>query len=189
MSMPNLFVSVGHCQKYPGACYGKLIEYDLNLLLRKKLVDLFHISKLKVSFIEVPLGSLDEKVAFINSKAMKGDLALELHFNASNNLAANGFEVLYYPGSVEGLNFARVILGGFSDVLPFTNRGIKERSDLFFLRKTNIPSIITEPLFLSNEKEAFYLKYTFSLDVIAKAILRGVLMIFFSRRIQICVNN
>ena len=54
------------------------------------------------------------------------------------------------------------------------NRGIKERSDLLFLKGTNCPAVITEPLFLSHENSARLVLSEEFLDKVAMAIYTGI---------------
>ena len=60
------------------------------------------------------------------------------------------------------------------DLLPFTDRGLKKRDDLYLLKATTIPAVIVEILFIDNDQEASYLFYPRAHLLIAKAIFRGI---------------
>lgn len=89
-------------------------------------------------------------------KAVKADVAIELHFNCSDSSKANGHEWLYWSTSEKSKKLAHWFDAMF-DELPLFSRGIlpRFRSDrgAAFLRLTHCPSIICEPFFGSNAKD------------------------------------
>ena len=85
-------------------------------------------------------------------KEQKASIAVELHFNASDNSKANGMEMLYWNTSRIGLSLAEYLLRGCKKYFPMIkNRGIKKRDTgdrgATFLRKTHCPAVIAEPFF------------------------------------------
>lgn len=89
-------------------------------------------------------------------RAVKADVAIELHFNSSDNEKANGHEWLYWNSSAKSKTLAHW-LGAMFDELPLFSRGIlpRYRSDrgALFLRLTHCPAVICEPFFGSNKKD------------------------------------
>ncbi|MGA1825716.1 MAG: N-acetylmuramoyl-L-alanine amidase [bacterium] len=126
------------------------------------------------TYIPVKSGPLKEKVAFINKEATDVSIAVEIHFNASESRKAQGIETLYFPGSTQGKRLAVSIQQTLRNVLPFKDRGIIERNNLYFLKATTIPAIIAEILFIHNNQEAFYLFYPRSHLLIANALFKGI---------------
>ena len=108
--------------------------------------------------ILVPAGVLKNKVDFINSRIMNGDIALEIHFNSAMSKGEHvgrGSKTLYYPGSTTGKALAEVIQDALATIFP-PDRGVKEgwyhmdpaRGADFFLAKTKCPAVILEPEFV-----------------------------------------
>ena len=94
------------------------------------------------------------------------DYYISIHFNAFNK-NANGCEILYYS-SVD----AR--MKGVLDKLcslGFTNRGFKQRQNLYVLKNTNAKAMLIEVCFCDSSKDM----KIYNTDKVAKAILEGFL--------------
>lgn len=77
------------------------------------------------------------------------DLNLELHLNAASNATAEGTETLYK--SVMGKKYATAICKSLTEL--WTNRGPKQRTDLYFLNATKAPAVLIEMFFCTNPYE------------------------------------
>lgn len=101
------------------------------------------------------------------------DLYIEIHLNCSSNPKANGTEVLIYPGSSKSAPYAKKVNDSICKELGTFDRtygtGYKE-SSLIVLRKTNMPAILIEPLFVGNTGDVA--KYT--PEKLALAIAKGI---------------
>ena len=101
------------------------------------------------------------------------DLYVEIHLNCSNNPEANGTEVLINPGSSKSAPYAKKVNDSICKELGTFDRtygnGYKE-SSLIVLRKTNMPAILVEPLFVGNASDVS--KYT--ANKVALAIAKGI---------------
>lgn len=86
------------------------------------------------------------------------DFALFIHYNAylDDWNEANGIEVLYY--SATGKKCAEVVLAELIKGTKQSNRGVKERKDLYVLKNTNMPACLGEGGFMTNEIEATLMK-------------------------------
>lgn len=73
------------------------------------------------------------------------DLVIEMHLNAAGP-EAEGCEVLYK--SDEGKKYALKVQAALSQI--FTNRGIKQRDDLYILNGTKPPAILVETFFCTS---------------------------------------
>lgn len=61
-------------------------------------------------------------------KEQEASVAIELHFNASDNTKAEGMEMLYWNTSRIGMSLAEYVLRGCQRYFPLIkNRGIKSR--------------------------------------------------------------
>jgi N-acetylmuramoyl-L-alanine amidase len=82
------------------------------------------------------------------------DYFISLHTNASTSPAANGSEALVYSSPSRSASLAEDILEGLTEATGLRNRGVKVRSGLYVLRKTQMPAVLVELAFISNPEEA-----------------------------------
>lgn len=122
-----------------------------------------------------PPTSLTGKILMVNSE--NPDFAVDVHLNSLTKPIVRGTEVLYYPGSERGKAIARVFQRHLVRMLVTPNRGIEERVDLGFLKKTRCPAIITESEFISNEEVALALSQGTMTWEIALAHVKAILEI------------
>ncbi len=151
---------VGHCVPNQGAFSEALncheFEYNSTLAFRIK---------------ENPyLANVDVEVFFRNNNnniqevygRVKGwcpDLVVSLHFNSANTTAAHGSEVWYSDSHADNADFAFNMLLRCLEALSLRNRGTKEatkddRANGILKQIQNIPMILIEPFFGSNEGDS-----------------------------------
>lgn len=107
--------------------------------------------------------------------AHKVDLDISIHFNSGRNDkvgdgSTGGVEVLIYNSTSKAMDEAERICNKVSS-LGLRNRGIKTRSDLYFLRKTKSPALLVECLFVDDADDIKKYNYI----TIAKSIVEGIL--------------
>jgi N-acetylmuramoyl-L-alanine amidase len=93
--------------------------------------------------------SLPGRVAIAN--AQRDAIFISLHYNAAPRAAAEGFETYYY--SKRSAKLAAACYSRIIQAWPGSRRGIRTRG-FYVIRKTTIPSILVEPGFLTNPREA-----------------------------------
>ena len=171
MTAYNVAISAGHHPGAKGATYQGATEYDEAVKWQAQIVEMLT-EKTFDKYLHmrphaIETGTLPHKVAQIN--AIKYcDLALEIHFNGAADPNINGCETLYYPGSNDGFEYARVLQKKMHLAMNNRGRGIKEgwykmdrpdRVDFdgdvegdevidYFLRKTKCVALILEPEFI-----------------------------------------
>lgn len=88
-------------------------------------------------------------------------ILVSIHANAHGNGRdfndANGITVLHYPTSTRSKAIAQVFQDALIGATGLRDRGIKGRDDLSILRKTNMPAVLTENGFYTNEAECYQL--------------------------------
>ena len=99
----------------------------------------------------------------------KYDLIIELHLNAHNG-SGNGAEVLYYS------NNGKIVAQRIQDKLKtmFKNRGIKQRTDLYILKKSNPISVLLETFFCDNKNDCSIADSKGTKEI-ARLIVEGIL--------------
>lgn len=103
------------------------------------------------------------------------DLDVSIHFNCGvedmkGNGKTTGVEVLVYKTSGVAYETAKRICKEV-EKLGYKNRGVKQRTDLFFLKKTKAPALLVECCFV-DDKDDIDLYHAKSM---AKAIAQGIL--------------
>ena len=109
--------------------------------------------------------NLKNIVANCNSHSV--DLDISIHFNAYNG-QAHGTEVLLF-GNGKHRDIGQRIVNEIS-ALGFTNRGIKDGSNLYVVKYTNALAILIECCFCDNAEDA----KLYNAESMANAIVRGI---------------
>lgn len=149
----TIAISAGHHPSRPGACYKGFCEHPEAVLWATLVVDLLGYQHA----VQVPPGTLREKVGFINGLGCEA--AVEIHFNSAvdrdGNRVGEGSETLYYPGSARGRELAERLQSAIAPHFP-PDRGVKEgwyrmdpsKGPDYFLARTRCPAVILEPEFI-----------------------------------------
>lgn len=83
------------------------------------------------------------------------DMFVSIHLNAFEQSKYYGAQTFYPEGKEESVQLSKYIQGELKRVVDKTNnREIKPRDDIYLLKENEIPSVLIECGFLSNEKEA-----------------------------------
>ena len=106
--------------------------------------------------------------------AHKVNLDVSINFNSGakdkkGNGKSTGTEVLIYSNSSKAKKKAKSIVNEISK-LGFKNRGVKVRSDLYVLRKTNAPALLIECCFVDDKDDV----KIYDCDEMARAIVKGI---------------
>lgn len=97
------------------------------------------------------------------------DLDVSVHFNAYKPTTSKmGVEVLYYDNK----DLASEVSEAISKAGSLTNRGAKERKDLYFLNSTKKPAILIEVCFCDSQADVD--SYNKNFDSICKAIVKAI---------------
>ena len=115
--------------------------------------------------------SLSEICEFANSA--EADLFVSIHCNAAVTDQAHGAETYHASGSVNGERLARAIQLQIIGNLPVTNRGVKE-ANFYVLKHTDMPAVLVELAFLSNDHDELLLVHPQWQDKFARAIADGI---------------
>lgn len=78
------------------------------------------------------------------------DVAISIHLNSAASEQANGVETWSYPGNTTMKVLGESITNKLSLDMGYNDRGQKESSTLYILKKTSCPCIIVECGFVSN---------------------------------------
>ena len=188
-----VMIDAGHGGKDPGAMpkgedgeylqnNGKNVqEKDVTLSIALKVRDALAASGVNVQMTRSTDTFLElSEIGEIANRA-DADLFVSIHCNSFDGSGPNGVEVLTH--STEGKDaygitsnqIAKNILAEYVPETGFYNRGIKDGSWLAVLKRTNMPGVLVETGFLTNEENLAALLDDGMQTKMAQAIARGVL--------------
>lgn len=163
----------GHGDYDPGAVGNGVNEKDVNLqialIVRDKLVsDGYTVMMTREDDTFV---SLSDRAEYANS--LNADLFISIHNNSAENSSAKGTEVLC-NFSTNGKQLAENILNEIVKRIDTVDRGLKDGSRMAVIRRTSMPAVIVEGLFISNSSDAKKLKDNNIIEKIADGIYVGI---------------
>ena len=79
---------------------------------------------------------------------------LSLHTNASNINSASGIEAYAFARPSVAFTLGQIILEELSDTTGLRNRGMQVRTNLYVLRRTQMPAVLIELGFITNPRDA-----------------------------------
>jgi N-acetylmuramoyl-L-alanine amidase len=164
--MPTIVIDIGHHENDSGAVANSLREVDLNVSICKYLVKELERHGLKVV---VTTGTLQNRAKVAND--IEADWFISVHNNAGGG---DGTEVLVYSNQLPQKAMAQNILDEIVNQGLNNSRGIKERPDVYVLRKTIMPAVLIECAFIdTKDKECIDEEH--EREVFGKAIAKGIL--------------
>lgn len=178
----KIYLDAGHGGADPGAIGHGIEEKDIALAVSLKVVDHLrrHEFEVKLSRSTDVGKSLQARTNEAN--AWGADAFVSIHCNAAASPTAEGFEVWHtiHASRSKGDELARAIVSWLDQLTPLTNRGARSKAgssgqDYYHvIRETKMPAVIVECGFVSNQKDAAYLKSPEGKAAIAEAIARGI---------------
>ena len=188
----TIVLDAGHGGIDPGAMNKDktVLEKDINLQITMKIKELIEASGGNVILTRDKDVSLYEegnnkttrqkynenlknrKKIIENSQA---DMFISIHLNSFEDSKYYGAQTFYPAGKEDGKSLAQIIQTELKRVVDNTNnREIKPREDLYLIKENQMPSVLIECGFLSNENEAKLLADEEYQEKIAWAIYVGI---------------
>ena len=100
------------------------------------------------------------------------DYFISIHTNASSQVAATGSEAFAFSSPSVAFSLGEDILEGLNEVTGLRNRGMQVRTNLYVLRRTNMPAVLVELGFITNPRDAELMSTR--PDLFAEGIYRGI---------------
>ncbi|MEC7838474.1 MAG: N-acetylmuramoyl-L-alanine amidase [Chlamydiota bacterium] len=120
---------------------------------------------------------LSDRAKFANDRRPK--LFVSVHYNAADNRAAKGIEVYYYKSekdrlrSEESKKLAASVLDTVISSTKAKSRGVKH-GNFAVIRETNMPAILVEGGFMTNNEEMIKIRDASYMKKIAWGIAQGI---------------
>ena len=149
----RIAIDPGHGGRDPGAVAGDIFEKDLNLNLSAYLFKICLNRGLNPFLLRGGDYNLQLEERVNLAEAAGAELFLSVHHNGAASSGANGTETFHFPGSRFGVLYAEYIQQGMLDILGSRDRGVKTSNRLYVLRRTSMPAVLIEPLFVTGEED------------------------------------
>ena len=167
-----IILDPGHGGADVGATRNNVFEKDLNLEVSKKVYDILTKAGLKVEMTRTTdvNPTLQERCDFSNER--KSVVFVSIHTNASVNEAPNGIETHFYHDN--SIDLSNIVHKHLINETKALDRGTI-KSMFYVINHTNVPSILVEMGYISNDKERMALQTKDRQDKTAKAIAEGII--------------
>ena len=151
--MKKILVNPGHdVNKDPGAVNKILNLTEANIV---RVIGDMVSAKLTASDYEVCCLQDNYLTGVITAaNNWQADIFVSIHCNGFNSPQANGTETLYYSGSAAGKRLAQCLQDSLVGEFGLTDRGIKSADWAGVLKSTDMPAVIVEMAFITNDREA-----------------------------------
>jgi N-acetylmuramoyl-L-alanine amidase len=177
----KLYLDPGHGGEDPGAQGNGLNEKDITLAIalkiRKLILNDYENVQVKMSRTSDTTISLEQRSSAAN--AWDADFFLAIHINSADS-AAQGYEDFIYNGasnSSKAAKYQDLIHAEVIKVNQLKDRGQK-RANFHVLRETNMPALLTENGFISNNHDANLMKDSAWQQQVAQGHVNGIAKAF-----------
>ncbi|MBV6627409.1 MAG: N-acetylmuramoyl-L-alanine amidase [Rivularia sp. (in: Bacteria)] len=161
--MGRIFISAGHGGKEaggidPGSIAGGTTEAKEMIFLRDLILTELRARGFEVLSVPDSL-SARASIQWINSRARRNDVAVEIHADAAASPAVNGASVYYIANNaVRKANAETLLMGLLRRVPQINSRGVKPDTStgmgrLMFTREVAIASLLMQVIFLSSPED------------------------------------
>lgn len=161
-----IVIDAGHGGDDPGKVgVNDALEKDINLAIAKKLQKIMEEKGIKTRMTREDEGGLyaegatnkkvedmKKRVEIINE--VKPVLVVSIHQNSYHEEGVKGAQVFYYTHSTEGEQAAVIMQEALLALDKTNTRKAKANDTYYMLKRTEVPTIIVECGFLSNQEEA-----------------------------------
>lgn len=184
----TIVIDAGHGGRDPGKVgVNNTLEKDINLKIALKLKALLEQNDYKVIMIREEdtglysesdsnkkVSDMKKRVEIINNS--NAILAVSIHQNSFTQEEIKGAQVFYYTGSAAGKEYAGILQEQLKKTINDGNKRQAKSNDAYYmLKKTQIPIVIVECGYLSNNKEAQLLNTDEYQEKMAWAIHLGMI--------------
>lgn len=176
----SIILDAGHGGWDPGKVVGETKEKDINLKISDKLLAYLEqggcivtpTRNADTALDKDKRGDLKARTEF--AKSAQGDMLISVHQNFYPKASVKGAQVFYYKNSEESKALAELIQKRLCELDGTNTRVAKANGEYYLLKKTEIPAVIIECGFLSNQEEKEKLNSEEYQSELAWAIYLGI---------------
>lgn len=169
-----LVVDAGHGGKDTGTppLSGNWEEKDYNLDFVQKIEENWDMEncKLYLTRWEDEQVSLSSRVDFANK--VKADWFVSVHCNGTDEYGGTGLEALYKTNGYKKQSraMAKLCMETLENATGFVNRGLLDGQSIYIVREAEMPMVLLEMGFLSDEENLSYMKQEINREKMAQAV-------------------
>jgi N-acetylmuramoyl-L-alanine amidase len=147
--MPKVFLSAGHGGSDPGAVANGLYEKTINLNTLLECAN--ELTRHGITVVCSRTTDVDDPVAqeVKEANSSGADVAVSFHANAGGG---DGFEAFYHSNNTKGKSLAALCEKHVKN-LGQNSRGVKHGDGLYFIKNTNMTSVLVESFFVDNSND------------------------------------
>jgi len=150
--MPSVVIDPGHGGKDPGGCGCGLQEKNLVLDIGKRMMPLLQKSGVTAYLTRDQDVFVPISTRYNLANSLNADCFISIHTNAEGSGTAHGFEILWYSERTK-VTFGYIMKGHLLEVHNDWRRWVYG-DYASVVKKTKMPALLTESLFITNPKEA-----------------------------------
>ena len=180
----TIYIDPGHGGVDPGAYYKNVYEDVINLEISLKLRDkleslggVVYLTREGDYDVANPNAYLRKRSDLYNRATMinesNADVYLSIHLNASTSADWKGAQVFYDDVNSNNKEIAETFQSYFNKYLN-SKRSAKEIKTLYMYQRINVPGVLLEVGFISNENERYILRQGWYQDKIVNTICKGL---------------
>ena len=177
-----LVIDAGHGGKDGGALSSKkdVFEKNINLDILLKLKELLDKEDIKVYYTRM----IDETIFLrprVNlANSVKSDFFISIHCNSSTSKGPSGTEIYYYDKESNGVkvkDLATISSEEMDKAISLKKRGIvkMQDDDIFILKKAEVPAVIIEVGYMSNNNDLNYMNNNDNRKNIADGVYNSIM--------------
>lgn len=170
----KIHINAGHGGKDPGACGNGLQEKNITLSVALLLGEELKKYGFEISYTRTTDTYIDPLNIAQKANGDGSDLFISIHTNAATSISANGIETLCYSLSGEESKIAQCVQSELITATGFTDRGVKERSDLVVLNSTSMPAMLIELGFITSKSDSIMIAKSNFQQRCAQAISKAI---------------
>lgn len=176
-----IMIDPGHGGYAPGTTVNGVVEKDINLkqaIAAKEMIE--NNTDIKVYMTREDDTGVENRNRTLLANEIEADFFISMHNNYADRKDASGTEVFYYPSEQDDRSqeIAKMIQNKIIMYGGIRDRGIKPGVDLIVLNTSQMPAVLIEGGFLSNEEDLVKLVSEDFTQLYAYAIYEAVVEIF-----------
>lgn len=177
--MFKVCINAGHCPGIDPGAIGPTGLQEANVVRDIALKLQHYLEQAFVATCFIQDDSLENICEFANNDYV--DLFVSIHCNSASNPQANGTEIFTSYGETYADYAAAMILKQISDTFPdlyvradYSDGDVDKEAAFYVLKNTDMPAVLIELAFISNQFEEQLLSKQSNQDMFARAIARGI---------------
>ncbi|MEG2776809.1 MAG: N-acetylmuramoyl-L-alanine amidase [Cellulosilyticaceae bacterium] len=176
-----IMIDPGHGGYAPGTTVNSTVEKDVNLKQALAVRDMIESNtSIKVYMTKEDDTGVENRNRTLLANDIEVDFFVSIHNNYADRKDASGTEVFYYPSEQDNRSqeIAKIIQNKIIMYGGTRDRGIKPGVDLIVLNTSQMPAVLIEGGFLSNEEDLAKLVSADFTQLYAYAVYEAVVEIF-----------